>query len=124
MALFKKTVKKETPKAETKSVAVKSASAKGTALLSSHILISPRVTEKAAIGSDVGVYVFNVTKSATKSQVSSAIADLFKVTPRKVRIVNIKPSTTMTRTTGRKGRTNGGKKAYVYLNKGDKIELA
>ena len=124
MALFKKTTKKETPKVETKSTAVKNASAKGAALLTSHILISPRVTEKAAIGSEVGVYVFNVTKSATKPMVSAAIVDLFKVTPRKVRIVNIKPTTTMTRTTGRKGRTNGGKKAYVYLKKGEKIELA
>ena len=128
MALFKKTTKKETtPKAEAKAVVVKekkASTASSMVSLSSHVLISPRVTEKAAIASDFGVYVFNITKSATKPQVAKAVAELFKVTPRKISIVNVKPTRVMTRNTGKKGFTNGNKKAYVYLNKGDKIDLA
>ncbi len=126
MALFKRAAKKAPAKTEVTSVATVAAPKKSGAIAvaGSHVLLSPRVTEKAAIGSDVGVYVFNITKSATKPQVSAAIHDLFKVVPRKVRIVNTKARTTVTRATGRRGKTNTGKKAYVYLKKGDKIELA
>ena len=126
MALFKKSAPKKAVKTESKSVAVKAAPQKSVSGIShaSHVLLSPRVTEKAAIGSDAGVYVFNITKAATKPQVSAAVQELFKVTPRKINIVNSKPSSTVTRVTGRKGRTNGAKKAYVYLKEGDKIELA
>ena len=40
---------------------------------SGHILISPRVTEKAAYLGEVGVYAFNVAKDATKKQISHSI---------------------------------------------------
>ena len=129
MALFKKTTKKEVaaPKAEAKAVTVKEKKAPSVSSpmpLSSHVLLSPRITEKAAIANDAGVYVFNITKSATKPQVAKAVTELFKVIPRKVSIVNVKPTRVMTRNTGKKGFTNGAKKAYVYLKKGEKIELA
>jgi large subunit ribosomal protein L23 len=89
-----------------------------------HVLIAPRVTEKAAILSDSGIYVFKVTPKATKPQIALAIRELFKVTPVKVRIVNKKGDSVTTRATGKKGSKASMKKAYVYLKKGDKIELA
>jgi len=89
-----------------------------------NVVLAPRVTEKAAILSDSGVYVFKVTPKATKPQVRRAIIDLFKVTPVKVNMVNLKGTRVLTRATGKKGRTDSIKKAYVYLKKGDKIELA
>jgi large subunit ribosomal protein L23 len=114
---------KKTPaKTETKSVATSAARVAPTGY--SHVLLAPRITEKAAILSDASVYVFSVTKDSTKSQIALAIAELFKVTPRKVRVVNTKGTRVTTRVTGKKGSTKGHKKAYVYLKKGEKIELA
>ncbi len=88
------------------------------------VLLSPRITEKAAIGNDFGIYTFNITRSATKQQVAAAVKQLFKVTPRMVRVANVKGVRVTTRATGKKGKTASGKKAYVYLKKGEKIELA
>ena len=88
-----------------------------------HIIISPRITEKGAYMSESGVHVFNVAMSANKKEIAEAISELFKVTPRSVRVAHIPRKQVMTRNTNRKGMTAGGKKAYVYLKKGDKIEI-
>lgn len=89
-----------------------------------HIIIAPRITEKGARLSAEGTYLFNVATSATKSEVATAIRTLYKVTPRKVTFTAIPRKVVMTRGTNRKGITKGGKKAYVFLKKGDKIDLA
>lgn len=54
-----------------------------------HILLSPRITEKGAYLSEHGAYVFNVHASATKAQIAAAVRQLFKVTPRKVSVVDV-----------------------------------
>ncbi len=89
----------------------------------SHILLSPRVTEKAAYLSEKGAYVFNVSKTSNKKEIAEAIQEIFKVTPRMVRVITIPSKQVFTRGTNRWGKTAGGKKAYVYLKKGDTIEL-
>lgn len=88
-----------------------------------HILTSPRITEKGAYLAASGVYVFNVTKDANKVQIAEAIREIFKVTPRKVTIVTVPGKVVRTRNTNQLGKTAGGKKAYVYLKKGDTIEI-
>jgi large subunit ribosomal protein L23 len=88
-----------------------------------NIIISPRITEKGAYMSEQGVYVFNVAKDANKGEIAAAVMELFKVTPRMVRVSAIPRKEVMTRNTNRKGMTAGGKKAYVYLKKGDTIEI-
>jgi large subunit ribosomal protein L23 len=90
----------------------------------SHILLAPRITEKGAYLSEGGVYVFNIAQTANKSQIAAAIRELYKVTPRKVTVVNVPRKEVSTRGTNRKGRTAAGKKAYVFLKKGDTIDLA
>ena len=90
----------------------------------SQILTSPRITEKGAYLSEGGVYVFNVAPGANKSQIAQAIRDTYKVTPRKVTIASVPRKQTQTRGSNRTGMTAGGKKAYVFLKKGDTIELA
>jgi ribosomal protein L23 len=86
------------------------------------VLVRPRVTEKAALSADKsGVYVFEVTTDATKKAVIASVRDAYKVTPIKVRLVAIPKKKTFVR--GRAGNKGGGKKAYVYLEKGDKIEI-
>lgn len=89
-----------------------------------HILVSPRITEKAAYMAERGVYVFNVGVDANKAQVADAIREVYKVSPRKVTFTAVPRKVVMTRGTNRKGATRGGKKAYVFLRKGDTIELA
>jgi large subunit ribosomal protein L23 len=87
----------------------------------SRVIIRPRITEKATAKSESGVYTFDVEKSATKNSIASAIKNLFKVTPVKIAIVPIKSKNIFSR--GKRGRTKTGKKAYVYLKKGDVIEF-
>ena len=70
------------------------------------------------------VYVFDVTTSANKRQIASAVQAVYKVKPRKVAIVNIRAKETRNMRTGQSGMKGGGKKAYVYLNKGETITIA
>ena len=88
-----------------------------------HILRNPRVTEKATIASEHGVYVFDVAPDATKSCIAHAVKTYYKVVPRKVHIVTIPAKRVRSRLRGRFGVVSGGKKAYVYLKKGDSMEL-
>lgn len=90
----------------------------------SHILLSPRITEKGAYLSAIGAYVFNVALDANKNQIAEAVQEVFKVSPRKVTVVRVPRKVVMTRGSNRKGQTAAGKKAYVYLKKGETIELA
>ena len=86
------------------------------------VILKPRITEKAAIGADKSnVYVFNVTKDSTKKSISRAINEAYKVTPVKVRVAAIPSKKVFVR--GKWGVKSGGKKAYVYLKKGEKIEV-
>lgn len=81
-----------------------------------------RVTEKAALGSEKGIYTFNVSENATKNEVKKAIKTMYGVDAVKVSMTNIKPKTVIYR--GKFGKKKGGKKAVVYLKKGDKIAIA
>lgn len=88
-----------------------------------NIITRPRITEKAALVAETkNAYVFEVTAKATKKTIAEAIRGLYKVTPIKVNIVKLPSKKVMTR--GKKGSTSEVRKAYVYLKKGDKIELA
>ena len=87
------------------------------------ILISPRITEKGAYLAEQSCYVFNVSVRANKGEIARAVKEVFKVTPRKVTVINTQRKMKITRGTNRKGQTAGSKKAYVYLQKGQTIEL-
>jgi ribosomal protein L23 len=89
-----------------------------------HVLKSPRITEKASMHQSVGVYTFDVAESATKTQIAEAIRSAYKVSPRKIRIVQIPSKQTRSTRTGKRGMKIGGKKAYVYLRSGDTITIA
>ncbi len=86
------------------------------------VLLRPRITEKAVLGADrAGVYVFEVSQDATKKAIRAEVEAFYKVVPVKVRTVTLKSRNVFVR--GKKGKTKRGKKAYVYLKKGEKIEL-
>ncbi|OHA18338.1 MAG: 50S ribosomal protein L23 [Candidatus Taylorbacteria bacterium RIFCSPHIGHO2_01_FULL_46_22b] len=86
------------------------------------ILQNPRVTEKVTfLAEKDNVYTFNVTADATKQTVSELITRLYKVHPTKVHILPVPSKRVFVR--GKRGVKRGGRKAYVFLKKGEKIEL-
>jgi large subunit ribosomal protein L23 len=91
-------------------------------ILNKKIIISPRITEKASEGAhDKNIYAFNVTKDANKKGMMEAIKALYKVEALDVRFVPVVRKRVFSK--GKWGMTAGGKKAYVQLKKGDKIEF-
>ena len=89
----------------------------------SGIILRPVITEKAALVGDRNVYVFFIGPRATKIDVRDAVRKLWNVVPTRINIVNREPRTTMSRARGRRVTVPGMKKAYVYLKKGDTIDL-
>lgn len=87
------------------------------------VLLRPRVTEKATIQAERGVYIFEVSSAANKKSVADDVERIYKVTPVKVNIVKIPSKKVSSRVRGRVGIKSGGKKAYVHLKQGDRIEI-
>lgn len=85
------------------------------------IIKNPRVTEKASFASEQNVYTFDIVQSANKTEIKKAIFALYKVHPVKINVLNIPRKSIMSK--GKKGERGGGRKALVYLKKGDKIEF-
>lgn len=124
MALFSQ---KKDKKEETAVIAKDQVTTKNTNQVLGHnlstVIKGLRLTEKSVNQGERNVYTFNVNRTATKYEIRDAIKAIYNVTPVKVNIVNKKPTT---RTTGAKTRAMkvaGLKKAYVYLKKGDTINL-
>ncbi|MEN9649222.1 MAG: ribosomal subunit protein large subunit ribosomal protein [Candidatus Parcubacteria bacterium] len=89
---------------------------------SNAVIKNPRITEKATVSAEKNQFVFEVSPEATKASVAAAVKQLYKVTPVKVNIVRLPAKKVFVR--GRAGTKSAIKKAYVFLKKGDKIELA
>lgn len=103
---------------EKKSEALKKASA----FVGSKIIIKPHVAEKSTMLSERGVYVFKVKPNANKVMVRQEIKKMYGKAPVKVNIVSLPSKKVFFR--GKRGIKPGFKKAVVYLNKGEKIEIA
>lgn len=125
MALFgrKKNTEKKAAPAEKAPAPAKSTVMAGSRDLS-HVLRHARITEKATINQMSGVYVFDIATSVSKRDIMQAVKSLYNVTPRKVAVVTIPKKNIRSMRTGRTGVKGGGKKAYVYLKKGDTITIA
>jgi len=134
MALFG-TKKKTDAKADDSTAAVKTKKAKETKTTKeatttsavnanvAGVLRNPRITEKSAYAAESNVYVFNIAVRATKEDVKNAIIAAYKVTPIKVNIVTIKRKPVKSRKIRKTHYTSGGKKAYVFLKKGQTIQI-
>lgn len=88
-----------------------------------NLIKNPRITEKASMLYEGNVYAFDILPKANKTEISKAIFEIYKVKPKKIAVVTIKPKKVLSKRTGVRGVKAGGKKAYVYLNKGDKINI-
>ncbi|MEK7510692.1 MAG: 50S ribosomal protein L23 [Patescibacteria group bacterium] len=86
-----------------------------------NVLKNPWFSEKALIGTENGVYVFEVPPAVTKHDVMNAIEKTYKVNPVKVNIVNLPAKKKSLRTKRGVGTRARRHKAYVYLKKGDTI---
>jgi len=91
----------------------------------SRVIIRPRITEKGAIvAEEANAYTFDVDVRATKPQIKAAIHQIYKVNPAKVCVVQIPNKKVRVRGQRKKsGIRSRGKKAFVYLKKGDSIEF-
>ncbi len=87
------------------------------------IIKNPRITEKATLLLESACYTFDVENGATKSEIIKAVKELYKVTPKAVRTVAVTSKKVTSRKSNKVGYTSAGRKAYVYLKKGDKIEV-
>jgi len=125
MALFsndKKTPKAKKPKSTTRNWGRGILAVDDSRL--SNILKRPWFSEKALISTENGVYVFEVASSATKIDVANAVIAAYKVTPMKVRMVNLPAKKVSLRTRRGVGTRARRHKAYVYLKEGDSITFA
>jgi len=85
------------------------------------IILGPVITEKSVTGGQNGVYMFKVSKNATKPQIKSEIERHFGV---KVLSVNTLNTKSKKRRVGKyTGNTKTYKKAIVTLAQGSSIEM-
>lgn len=120
MAIFgnkKKTVKKEASARAAGEVKDAAGRLEG-------VITAPWLSEKALIGTEKGVYVFQIPRSATKTQVKAAVEKIYKVVPTKVNVVNVPGKVKNLRAKRGTGTRAARAKAYVYLKKGDTITFA
>ncbi len=111
-------------KKEEKKVHVHHARARKPRAGSEHEVIrAPWLSEKALIATERGIYTFAVPLRATKADIAGAIKEIYKVSPRKIRVTNVKGKKKTMRTKRGVGQRANRKKAYVYLNKGDSIQF-
>jgi large subunit ribosomal protein L23 len=123
MALFNKKQKKE--KKVVAAPVAAPVQVVGTPMRASlaHILKHARVTEKATMHQGAGVYTFDIAEEATKNDIVKAVRAIYGVVPRKVAVVTIPSKTRRNARTGKSGVKHGGRKAYVYLKKGETITI-
>ena len=124
MALFGKKKETKEKKAPASPKTRKARQAKLADGIAHEIIRAPWFSEKALIVTDKGVYTFDVSTRATKSQIAGAIKEIYKVEPCKIRIVNLPAKRKAMRTKRGIGTRAARCKAYVYLNAGDTIQFA
>jgi len=123
-ATKKKVVKNDAVVKEKKASKPKSDAGANLTKAPGRVIVSPVITEKAVKMTMQNAYVFEVTMDATKNDVKTAVNALYNVTPLKVNIVRKNPRAYVARFRNRRGTKAGVKKAYVFLKKGEKIDLA
>ena len=85
------------------------------------VILSPVITEKATMASELNKVVFNVRKDASKDQIRAAVERLFDV---KVEGVNTLVRKGKKKTfRGIRGQQSDVKKAVVTLAEGDRIDV-
>lgn len=85
------------------------------------VLIGPHITEKTASLTSHGTYVFEVKRQATRVEVAQAVARLYGIKPRAVRMQVVRANSVRS---GRfRGKQSSWKKALVTLPMGKTIDV-
>jgi large subunit ribosomal protein L23 len=85
------------------------------------VIVSPSITEKSTVLSELNKVVFKVHKNATKPQIKAAVESLFGVKVTGVNTLITKGKVKIFR--GRKGQRSDVKKAVVTLQEGQTIDV-
>ena len=115
---------KKTRQTSSKAAAEKKAPAKKKVVASGdayRVLMRPIVTEKSAKLASEGVYTFQVAPGVGKVHVRQAVKALYGAQPVRVNILNQKGKRVRFGKT--RGQRNHWRKAYVYLKKGQHIDV-
>jgi large subunit ribosomal protein L23 len=91
--------------------------------LAHEVVRAPWLSEKALLATEKGIYTFDVSARSTKAEIAGAIKEIYNVSPKQVRIVNLPGKRKMMRTKRGIGTRAARRKAYVYLNAGDTIQF-
>lgn len=86
-----------------------------------NLIKRPMISEKNSLHAEKGVYVFEVDKAATKTELKKAVEKLFRV-----KVVSVKTAVYRGRATRNKMGVSGvkySKKAMIRLAPGEKIAL-
>ena len=85
------------------------------------VLLSPVISEKAAMAEVNAQYAFRVVPDATKREIGRAVELMFDVKVDRVQVLNVKGKTK--RFGRRMGKRPNWRKAYVRLQSGHKIDF-
>lgn len=88
-----------------------------------NIVRKPILSEKAYKQMEKGIYVFQVSKNSSKKQIASEIKKQFNVEVVKVNVLKTAPKSKRIAKTRKQAQVGGGKKAMVYLAKGQNIAV-
>ena len=89
--------------------------------LAHKVLVRPLVSEKSALSEVNGRYTFVINKTANKLEVKQSVKEVYGITPKKVRIINVEGK--RPRFGRKKGKRTDWKKAIVTLPKGKTISI-
>jgi len=87
------------------------------------VILRPVLSEKTWRGMEDGKYTFEVAADAGKSEIRTAVEDLFGVKVLRVWVMNRFGKPRRTRLDRRHGRTRGERRAIVKLAPGHKIDI-
>lgn len=87
------------------------------------VILKPVVSEKSYALLETNQYTFIVHPTASKPEISDAVASIFDVKVVKVNTLNRQGKKVRNRRTGKLGSRAGSKRAIVTLAEGDTIDL-
>lgn len=86
------------------------------------IIRTARITEKGTTLNQLGQYLFEVDRKATKQEIKGAVETIFKKKVVRVNTIQVKGKFKRSRT-GHPGRQAHMKKAIITLKPGEKLDL-
>ena len=87
-----------------------------------NLIKKPVITEKSTANSQFNKYIFEVTKSANKSEIKATIEEVYKVKVEKLNSVIVKSKPKVFK--GQRGARSEQKRIIVTLKEGNTIDMS